>query len=472
MQLLYSRNPWSLRYGPDPTINFCFWALLLDGLRVPPFDQHLDGDGALRDLGLTQASWQAWLLRVIDPQQRKQDEEQLRQQGLAAYLKISGEPDLEHLGRRYQAEQLKISIDPPLPSFPEFHFYHASWGGSTAIRNRLIELQEPYKKHVYRQYDVLCSDLIRAVEKEERRSGTNLYDELQPYHTRIPPLAIHFVEYDHPLDYLIPPATLIMTVQDGQPNPQEFHERVLAAATELAARPGRRGRHSLYRRMREPVGQFSTTYRRHERQPAPPQPAKQEIPRLTDPARQALLEELSDRSFYGIVDLATLQFLREKQRPGWKLYEVTFQEIDREQHRMTFLLRQHEDGSWCLDSGGSSIDMQNEWSKISLPVRDHPLIFLLPQGVILDNQLCLLTAYGDVIDNGFHVKQVRLVNDAGQILEDTVEDGYVLFACTLELRVQLPMQAELYDHQGRLVWQQTVTIDGGLPSWQKGKRKE
>src|SRR5689334_6850729 len=31
MQLLYSHNPWSLRYGPDPTINFCCWILLLDG---------------------------------------------------------------------------------------------------------------------------------------------------------------------------------------------------------------------------------------------------------------------------------------------------------------------------------------------------------------------------------------------------------------------------------------------------------
>jgi hypothetical protein len=190
MQLLYSRNPWSLHYGPDPTINFCFWVLQADGLRVPPFDQHQGGDGSLRDLGLTEASWQAWFLRVLDPQQRKQDVEQLQQQGLAAYLKISGEPDVEHLSRRYQAEQLKISKDPPLPPPPEMSFYHASWGGSTAIRDRLIELTEPYK-HVYRQYDVLCGDLMRAWDKEERRLGTHLYSELQPYHTRTPSLGHH-----------------------------------------------------------------------------------------------------------------------------------------------------------------------------------------------------------------------------------------------------------------------------------------
>jgi hypothetical protein len=465
MQLLYSRNPWSLRYGPDPTINFCFWTLLLDGLRVPPFDQHQSGDGSLQDLGLIEASWQAWFLRVIDPQQRKQDEEQLQQQGLAEYLKMSGEPDLEHLSRRYQAEHLKSSNAPPLPPPPEMSSYHASWRGSTAVRNRLIELAEPYK-HVCSDYDMVCSDILRALQKEEHRSGINLYDELKPYHTRIPPLAIYFVMYEHPLDYLVPPATLIMTVQEGQPNPQEFHERVLAAAAELAARPGRRGRHSLYSRMREPGGQFSTAYRRHGRQSAPPQPAKQEIPRLTDPARQAVLEELSDRLFYGIVDLATLQFLREKQRPGWKLYKVTFQEIDREQHRMILLLQQNGDGSWHLDSGGDSIDMQNEWSKIYMPVRNHPLIFLSVNGMNLDNQLYVLTAHGHVIDNGFHVERVRLVNDAGQVLEDRVEEGYVLFAWKPEQLVQLPMQAELYDHQGGLVWQQTVTIGSGLPGFQ------
>ena len=465
MRLLYSRDDWFYAGGfREPSLDFCLWVLQVDGLRVPPFDQHPDGDSSLRAIGMTAPDWQSWFLRVIDPEQRKRDIQQLQQQSLLEYLKISGEPDLEHLRQRYQAEQLKISKDPPLPSPPEFHFNHASWRGNNTVRNRLIELHKQYK-HVSDHHEQLCADVSRARDKEERRSGTHLYDELKPYSTRITSFSVYFIVYEYPLDYLVFPATLLMTVQDGQPGPQEYRERVLVAA-ELAARPGRRGRRSLYTRIGENVGQFTGAYWRQTRAPAPPQPAKQEIPRLTDPVRQAVLEELSDRS-YGIVDLTTLQFLREKQRPGWKLYEVTFQEIDREQHRMIFILQQNEDGSWRLDSGGSSIDMQNEWSEIVTPVRDHPLIFLSPHGIYLDNQTHLLTAYGDVIDNGFHVKQVRLVNDAGQVLEDTVEDGYVFFACKLELRVQLPMQAELYDHQGKLVWQEAVTIDGGLPPWLK-----
>jgi hypothetical protein len=187
------------------------------------------------------------------------------------------------------------------------------------------------------------------------------------------------------------------------------------------------------------------------------------MPRLTDPVRQMVVAQLAEENpFYGSVDLATLHFLREKQRPGWKLYEVTFQETDGEQHRMVFILQQNADGSWHNFGGGSSTDMQNQWSEGVAPVHDHPLIFLTANWINPDNRLFLLISHGQVIDNGFHVERVRLVNDAGQVLEDAVEDGYVFFACKPEQQVQLPMQAELYDHQGKLVWRQTIP-DTDLP---------
>lgn len=264
-----------------------------------------------------------------------------------------------------------------------------------------------------------------------------------------------------------------MTVQEGQPNPQDFRERILAAAAELSAQPVQRRRPSAYTRIGGGSANQSIAYRRHVRTPASPSFPRPEILRLDDPFRQIVAEELgSEFVCDGIVDLTTLQFLREKQRPGWKLYEVTFQEADGEQHRMIVILQQNDDGSWSWNGGGTSADMQNQWSKVYVPVRDHPLLFLEPQGFIIDNQQYLQLAHGDVIDNDFQVERVRLVNGMGQVLEDVVEDGYVFFACKLEELVRLPMQAELYDRQSKLVWQQTVTIGGGLPSWQKGKRKE
>lgn len=465
MRLLHSRNSWHYRQGSHPTINFCLWVLQVDGLRVPPFDQHPDGDSSLRALGLTEDSWQAWFLRVLDPTQREHDVEHLRQLHLAEYLKITNEPDLERLKRRHQAESLKISTDPPLPPAPEFYYHQASWQGSIAVKNRLLELEKHYKQ-VESQPHEWVEDVERSLSREERKAATRLYDELKPYHNRIPPLNIYFAIYDRPLDYLVSPATLLITIQEGQPGLQEFRERVLAAVAELATPSKQRRKQSVYTRRVGSAGQF-IAYCSHTRKPVPPPHPRPEIPRLEDPFRQMVVEELGDkRMFCEIVDFATVQFLREKQQPGWRLYEVAFQETDGEQHRMIFIFQQNDDGSWRSKGGGTSSDMQNQWTKFFAPVRDHPLLFLGTSWTSFGSQQYLQTAHGDIIDNGFHVERVRLVNEAGQVLEDTVEEGYVFFACKPEEQVQLPMQAELYDQQGKLVWRQKIP-DQGLPPWLK-----
>lgn len=466
MQLLHSRNAWYYREGPEPTVDFCLWVLQVDGLRVPPFDQHPDGDGSLRALGLTAADWQTWFLRVLDPAQREQDVEQLQQLLLAEYLRITN-MDRDQLKRRHQADALKISTDPPLPPPPPFYPHQASWHGGDAIKQRLIELEAHYQQ-MESQREKESEALERSLLWQERKMRPRLYDELKPYHHHLPPLNIYLAAYAFPLDYLVTPATLLMTVQAGQPDPREYRERVLAAAAELAAHPKRRKQPSAYlayTRNEVGSGQF-VAYRSYERKlTPPPPPPKPEPPRFDDPLKQMVVEELRDERTFEI-DLSTIQFLREKQRPGWRLYEVTFQEADGEPQRMVVILEQSDDNSWRCNGGGSSADMQQRWSELVAPVHDHPLLFLNTQWFSFEHQQYLQSAHGHVIDNGFHVERVRLVNKAGQALEDTVEDGYVFFACTPKELVQLPMQAELYDHLGKLVWQQKIP-DQGLPPWLK-----
>jgi hypothetical protein len=58
---------------------------------------------------------------------------------------------------------------------------------------------------------------------------------------------------------------------------------------------------------------------------------------------------------------------------------------------------------------------------------------------------------GLVVDNGFEVTRVRLIDGKELALEDTVDDGLVLFLS--EQPLQRPIQAELYDSAGRLVGQ-------------------
>ncbi|HTK07094.1 MAG TPA: hypothetical protein VL485_07995 [Ktedonobacteraceae bacterium] len=445
MHLLHSRNSWYYSISFDIMIDFCIWALQVDGLHVPPFDKHPNGNNSLRDAGLSSADWQAWLLRVLHQQSE-----------FKQTLQLQASVDL-----------LKDLI---LQRSPAPHYPPSVWNGRNTIRERLLELWEQYGP-ISNQRKRQEPAFARRLRKEEQKSGKRLYDELRPYYKRIPPLSIYLVAYEQPLDCLVLPSTLLMTQQEGQPEPEEFRERVLAAAEELVIQPNRRRRTSPYTSVSNGDGQFAFAYREYTRKPVPPPPLRQEIPRLTDPARQIVLDKLGgEHTSYGIVNLATLQFLREKNRPGWRLYEVTFQEIDGEQHRTIVMLQQNENGSWRCLSISSSSDLQNQWSKIFPPVHDHPLLFLDIQGGGSTDHQYFFHAKGDVIDNGFHVKRVRLVTSEGQVFEDTVEDGLVFFAYEQKQPIPLPMQAELYNDKGELVWRQTVPDDGS-PPWLKGRRR-
>jgi len=54
------------------------------------------------------------------------------------------------------------------------------------------------------------------------------------------------------------------------------------------------------------------------------------------------------------------------------------------------------------------------------------------------------------------VVHVRLTNDNGQVFEDTVQNGLILFASIQDKEVHFPMQAKLFDNEGKLVWRETV----------------
>src|ERR1700680_2908489 len=71
MNLLHTRNSWIFSRDFSKEIDFCVWVLEVDGLHVPPFDQHPDGDGSLRAAGLAAENWQSWLVRIVDLQYRQ-----------------------------------------------------------------------------------------------------------------------------------------------------------------------------------------------------------------------------------------------------------------------------------------------------------------------------------------------------------------------------------------------------------------
>ena len=63
-------------------------------------------------------------------------------------------------------------------------------------------------------------------------------------------------------------------------------------------------------------------------------------------------------------------------------------------------------------------------------------------------------AFGEVFDKGYQIVRVRLFDQGGLVLEDTVRDGMVLFYSE-QLPTDPPLQLELYNDAGRLVSCQT-----------------
>lgn len=54
-----------IRIGSSSLIDFAFWVLINDGLRVPPFDKHTQGNHQLQNCGINAQSWLNWLKLIL-----------------------------------------------------------------------------------------------------------------------------------------------------------------------------------------------------------------------------------------------------------------------------------------------------------------------------------------------------------------------------------------------------------------------
>ena len=449
MRLLHSRNSWTFSYGFNMMVDFCTWVLEVDGLHVPPFDQHSEGDGSLRAAGLDAEAWQSWLMRVVNLQYEQQQAHQ--------------RPRTDPLNPQFDLRSVLIpeALNPPI-----------AWTGNDAVRSRLAELWAQYGP-LSNERNKAEARLARKRQQLETEQRINLWGELSLYHSRIPTLIVHMVQYEQPINYLIPPVSVIMTYAGGQPGAAEFRERLLDAAAGLTASSSSRRRKQStytlapYTMLNQPTPMYKT-YPRKLVQPAAPRSRASIV--AGNEAKQIILDTLyNDDHIYGEVNLATVQFSREKAIPGWQMYYVTFEEVDGHKHNYVMFLRQREDGSWMFNGSSTGGDFREIAAQVFAPVHDHPLIAIAGRkGGHAGNQYEFV-ANGEVIDNGFGVTRVRLVNKAGGVFEDTVQDGLVLFATIQDREVQWPLQAELYNHAGELVWREMV-LDNRPPPWLKLRR--
>ena len=138
----------------------------------------------------------------------------------------------------------------------------------------------------------------------------------------------------------------------------------------------------------------------------------------------------------------TIQFGKQRSTPDRIVQFVTFEDIQGMQMDFTCHLTQDDQGEWEFvggagGSGGWKVVRENPW--VNLGGGGWPDHFY---------------AGGHVINNGLDIVRVRLVANNGTVLEDTVQDGIVLFVAGS--RIELPLQAELYDQEEQLVASHSV----------------
>jgi hypothetical protein len=134
----------------------------------------------------------------------------------------------------------------------------------------------------------------------------------------------------------------------------------------------------------------------------------------------------------------TIRFFQERKLPHLQVHEVTFEnETGKVEHWLCFM-RQDGQGHWRLAGGGNVAEVGHS------PKRSHPYANLAGGGGEGG-----FWAGGRVISNGLDMVRVRLISKNGNVLEDTVQDGLVLFVS--DQNVQMPIKVELYDRSGKLV---------------------
>lgn len=241
--------PWRIDQGFNTCIDFCIWVLEIDGLHVPPFDQHPEGNRILQDKGLNADSWQQWLATVVIlqepillqykyfPEPSLLIEEQLN--GINwMYSELTQHPEWSNqqidlpairssllkqfssLERQYQSAIAQVShisgnpldyIERPFDVFP----------GSPEVREILVSL--------WQRYQEIC-EKERVDTPNQRGGGRVLGNGDKNELWGLEYLNIHKVRYPIAVEYYIPPASVIVSLANDLASSGEFYALVERAA--------------------------------------------------------------------------------------------------------------------------------------------------------------------------------------------------------------------------------------------------
>jgi len=161
------------------------------------------------------------------------------------------------------------------------------------------------------------------------------------------------------------------------------------------------------------------------------------------------IQFFSTRLHFAEFDLATIRSLKARHDPLHQVHYITVLDTTGQPWRFTFLLKRKY-GLW----GAKTMDCSPE-EKLDEPPElvDCPWIRLTQHQMTQLQKNSEFYAFGEVFDKGYQIVRVCLLDGGELVLEDTVQDGIVLF--NSEQEPVYPLQLELYNTSGTLVSRQT-----------------
>lgn len=204
-----SMDRWFWSEDVDVAVDFCVRALRHDGLRVPPFDRHPDGDGSLRTVGLDPRGWRRWLDTVLEGLER-----------LDAHIRL---PDRRAHPRALA--EIGQALGRPgglCPCGPD-------------LQTRLDRLWAAHgpAADAWKRAMTDKPGLARLAPTEAHR----LWRSIEPFHARLPTLRVFLVDYPEPVVMTIPPTTCLVARDPADRDGSAYVRALATAAGELASGP-------------------------------------------------------------------------------------------------------------------------------------------------------------------------------------------------------------------------------------------
>lgn len=202
-----SSDRWYWSEDAFPPVSFCVRALVHDGLAVPPFDRHGDGDGGLREFGLNADMWREWVAAI--PRQHVI---------MGEYARTFGTPD----ARGPLLEQVRAAAE-------VLHVPGSFCPGPDELRARLNDLFAAYASAGEALKRRMCDAPGLHGSARQQRA---LWKDLTPFHDRLVTLSVFLVEYTEPVVMPLPPTSCLIAPEQA---PEGYGRQVVEAATALAA---------------------------------------------------------------------------------------------------------------------------------------------------------------------------------------------------------------------------------------------